>query len=841
MKHEKRLRAFFVCSRCGAYVILIGIMDSDFTSYKGLSSEQAAHLLAEHGKNQIAEENNRSAFELFLRALNNPLVYILLAASGLSIFFGEYISAGIIIVMVLLSTVLDFYNTYRAERAVKELQERVKLTVTVIRDGKQKSVELAYVVPGDHVVLVPGNLVPADGSVIEAEDFFLNEASLTGESFPAEKHQNDLVFMGTSVVTGKALMRVDKTGKETKFSAIAQTLAHAQGQTEFDRGVRSFSMLIVRVIMVLVVFIFAVNALTKHSLFESFLFALALAVGLTPELLPMIITLNLSHGSLAMGKRGIIVKKLSAIQDFGSMDILCTDKTGTLTEDKISLIKCVDCVGEESHEVFTFAYINSIFHTAIKSPLDSAIQERGGVDRRTWSKQDEIPFDFQRRRDSIIAKQKDGLFIITKGAPEEILRACVRWGSMDNAQTIDDNARDKILKEYESLSADGFRTLGIAVKALEEPQQSYRVEDEHDLVFLGFAAFLDPPKKTVAEALRLMRSYGVTIKVLTGDNELVTQKIAQQIGLEVNGVVHGPDIAVMDEQALGKAVEQATLFTRVLPDQKMRIIKALQQNQHVVGYLGDGINDAPSLKAADVGISVDNAVDVAKDTADFILLKKNLHDLIQGVEEGRRTLENTLKYMMMALSSNFGNMLSMAGASLFLPFLPMLPTQILLNNFLYDASQFTIAVDTVDPEAVTRPRKWDIGFIKKYMLIFGVVSSVFDYITFWVLLSIFNAHESVFQTGWFITSFISQIAVVYIIRTRGLLFEKSKPHPALVVSTLTAIVVGVALAQTVVGSVLFGFTPLPLALLGATILITAWYLLVAEITKLIVFRRLRFT
>ncbi len=818
-------------------------MENEYASFGGLSSREANDRLERYGRNELIEQEKSSALILLLRALNNPLVFVLLGAALLSAFLGETINALIIISMVLLSTVLDFLNSYKAEQAVHALQERVKLTVLALRDGKQREIDLSLVVPDDVILLLPGDLVPADGSILNAEDFFVNESSLTGESFPVEKRASEPVMMGTSVVTGKALMRAEKTGTATRFSSIAQRVAQADAPTEFDRGVRSFSALIVRIIIVLVTFIFVANAIGKHSFLDSFLFALALAVGMTPELLPMIITLNLSHGSLAMARRGIIVKKLSAIQNFGSMDVLCTDKTGTLTQDKIVLVTCVDKDGKESEDVLRFAYLNSVFHTAMKSPLDKAIQERASssIHVAQWNKSEEIPFDFERRRDSILVDHASERFMITKGAPEEVLRVCSEWGDARHPRTLDDAIRRDIMRQYESLSKNGFRTLAVAVRLVQDRKSSYHAEDEHNLVFIGFAAFLDPPKKTAGQALQAMRRYGVAIKVLTGDNEFVARNVAEQIGLAIQGVFQGSDIAAMDDARLRSAVEEGTLFTRLLPEQKTKIISALQRNGHTVGYLGDGINDAPSLKAADVGVSVDNAVDVAKESADFILLKKNLQDLAEGIPEGRRTMENTLKYMMMALSSNFGNMISMAGASLFLPFLPLLPGQILLNNFLYDASQFTIAVDAVDPEAVRKPRSWDMGFIKKYMLVFGLISSAFDFLTFWILFSVFKASGAAFQTGWFLESLATQTLVIYFIRTRGLLFEKSAPHPALITSSVVAVAAGIAIALSAPGSWFFGFTGLPGNLLLMIALIVAGYLAIVEIAKRILFRMAHFT
>ena len=548
---------------------------------------------------------------------------------------------------------------------------------------------------------------------------------------------------------------------------------------------------------ILVIFVFIVDALAHHSILESLLFAAALAVGLTPELLPMIITLNLTKGSLAMAKRGVIVKRLSAIQNCGSMDILCTDKTGTLTEDKIELVKYVDADGKESADVLFYAYLNSIHRSGRKNPLDGAIKEFKKVDVAGWKKVEEIPFDFERKRDSIVVTHGDGHLLISKGAPEEMSKVSHGYGI-------------EAKKEYEKLSQDGFRVLAVSIKKLKAEKNIYTKTDEKEMTFVGFVAFFDPPKKTAAESLRMLEAHGIEIKIITGDNELVSNKIARDLALPVKGTIVGTDIEKMSDAEFTKAVEANTIFARIIPGMKMRIITTLQKNGHGVGYLGDGINDAPSLKAADVGISVDNAVDVAKESADFILLRKSLRDLIEGVVEGRKTFVNTFKYLMMSLSGNFGNMLSMAGASLFIPFFPLLPTQILLNNLLYDGSQFAIPLDNVDADDVKVPRKFDIKFLKKFMLVFGPISSLFDVITFVVLLSVFHFTGAQFQTGWFLESMATQMLVVFIIRTRKVPFAESRPSKILFASIIIVLAIGWTLAIAPIGAI-FGFAPIPLS------------------------------
>jgi len=624
-------------------------------------------------------------------------------------------------------------------------------------------------------------------------------------------------------------MLVEVTGKKTKFSKIAESLEENQRPTEFERSIKDFSYLIMKITFVLVIFIFLVNAILKGSgaILESFLFAAALAVGLTPELLPMIITINLSKGSLAMAKHGVIVKKLSSIQNFGAMDVLCTDKTGTLTEDRIELVKYVDAEGKADENIFKYAYISSSFRSGFKNPLDKAVKDFKKFDVSGYTKVDEIPFDYQRKRDSIILAEGKEHFVVSKGAPEEMFSTCGFYGHIGNKLTPALAAQ--LEKEYRALSADGFRVLAVAFKPM-PAKAAYNKEDEKDMVILGFIAFLDPPKKTVTETLRVLEDYGIAIKIITGDNELVTQKIAQEIKLTVLGVLTGAEIEKLHDHQLSVAVEKTTIFARVTPEQKKRIILALQKNKHVVGFMGDGINDAPSLKTADVGISVNNAVDVAKESADLILLHKSLRELVNGVIQGRKTFANTLKYLMMGLSSNFGNMFSMAAASMFFPFLPMLPAQILLNNLLYDGSQFVIPLDNVDEDAIARPRQMKIHFLRRFMVVFGILSSVFDFLTFFVLTFVFHYTNHYFQTGWFITSFATQILVVFIIRTKHVPFYKSKPAKSLILSVFGFLALALLLALGPIKNI-FGFAPLSWAMIGCALLITLLYLACIEFAK----------
>ncbi len=795
---------------------------------QGLTEAEAERRLASSGPNEIIGRKRASALAAFLTRFKNPLVLILLAAAAISVSTGERASALIIVFIVLMSAFLDFLNTFKAEKAVQALQRRVMVTSTVIRDGRAREIPVAALVPGDLVSLKPGDLVPADGRLVRADDFFLNESSLTGESFPVERASGEDVFMGSSVETGEGWMETVSTGVATKFSAIAASLSKKEAPTDFDRGMKDFSLLVLKMTSALVVFVFFVNALVKHDLLESLLFSTALAVGLTPELLPMIVALNLSKGSLAMSRHGVIVKKLSAIQNFGSMDVLCTDKTGTLTEGKIVLLKHVDGYGRESEDVLEHAYLSSWYHSGFVNPFDTAVKEYRSIDVSSYAKIDEIPFDFVRKCESVVVEKDGRRRLIVKGAPEEVFSLCRSYGP--ERIPFDGRTRSETAATYLKLSREGFRVLALAVRDLADRREVYGKDDEREMTLLGFAAFFDPPKNTASETLRMLEASGIEIKIVTGDNDLVTRKIAADIGLPVKGVLLGEELQEMSDEALRVLVEEATIFARVNPIQKLRIISTLRKNGRVVGYVGDGINDAPSLREADVGISVDNAVDVAKASADLVLLKKSLRDLAQGVVEGRKTFANTLKYLMMSLGSNFGNMFSMAGAALFLPFLPMLPVQILFNNLLYDVAQFSIPLDRIDAEEIARPRKFDAAFVRKFMWIFGPVSSAFDFLTFWVLFTLFRSSGAVFQTGWFLESLATQTLVIHVIRTRKLPFFESRPSGALLFSTLAAVIIGWSVVVTPLGKHL-GFMAPPAPVFAAIGAIVLGYLVTVQIVK----------
>jgi P-type Mg2+ transporter len=820
------------------------LMVTHNTTLAGLSSGEVAARRATYGPNAVVREKRLAALRQFAAQLKNPLIIILLLAAVLSFFLGELVDAMIIIVIVFLSVFIDFFQEYRAERAVELLKEKISTRATVIRDGTRQDVPLSELVPGDIISLSAGDIVPADARVLSARDFFVDQSALTGESFPVEKtaqlrqgmeedpsRREQYLFMSSPVVSGSATAVVIKTGMATEYGKIAERLTARPPETEFERGLGQFSFLVTRIIFILVIFVFFTNAFFKHGVLESLLFAVALAVGLTPELLPMILTVNLAKGALAMSEKGVIVKHLASIQNFGSMDVLCTDKTGTLTDNRIALIYHVDAERNESDQVLLYSYLNSFHQTGLKSPLDEAILSSHSVEIGSYRKVDEIPFDFIRKRVSVVVEKDGSRTLITKGAPEEILKLCTRISHVngpDEPFSGEWLTRAKAL--YDSLSGEGFRLLGVASRPVGTEKSTYKLEDEADLTLHGFVAFIDPPKETAHESLVMLHDAGIDVKVITGDNELVTRHICATLDFPITRVIEGSEIARMDSDTLASAVEQANIFTRVSPPQKERIIRALMKNNHVVGYMGDGINDAPSIRAADVGITVDNAVDIAKESADIVLLKKDLRVLRDGVLEGRKTFGNTMKYIMMGTSSNFGNMISVAIASLFLPFLPLLPVQILLNNLLYDLSQSTIPTDTVDEEYLLAPKRWDIGFIKKFLLVFGPVSSLFDILTFIALIVIFHAPMELFRTVWFLESLCTQTFIIFAIRTRRVPFYKSRPGRYLILSSLLVVMTGIAITFTPVGG-LFGFVPLTLPYFLLIGVLVIGYIVVVELVK----------
>jgi P-type Mg2+ transporter len=813
----------------------------------GLSAGEAAGRLKRVGPNEPAPPRRFAALRELGGFLVNPLVLILLVASAVSATFGQVISAAIIACMVLLSIVLNFSQSYQSQLAAQRLRDRVGQRATVLRDGRALEVPAREVVPGDVVRLTTGDLVPGDGRLLSSKDLFLNEAALTGESLPREKHADaavvpgvsieeaaTAVLQGTSVVSGLGEAVVVRTGARTEFGQVAARLAGRAPQTEFERGTRQFGILILQVVLVLVFFVFFVNALFRRDPLESFLFAVALAVGLTPELLPMIVSVTLASGAVRMAQKKVIVKRLAAIENFGSMDILCSDKTGTLTVGKISVALHVNARGEEDEAVIRLAALNSTFQTGLKSPMDEAVLRHEHPAAARYRLRDEIPFDFQRRRMSVVVQDGGERLIITKGAPESVLPAC---GAVEIAGALapfDGTARVGVEALFKSLSAGGYRVLAVAYRPVPD-QAAYGIADERELRFVGFAAFLDPPREGVGDMVAALKADGVTVKIITGDNELVSQCICGQVGLDADEIVLGDAVERMSDTALATVAERTQVFARVSPMQKNRIILALRSRGHVIGCIGDGINDAPALRSADVGISVDTAVDVARDAADIILLEKRLDVLHDGVVEGRRSFGNIMKYVLMGTSSNFGNMLSMAAASLFLPFLPMLPLQILLNNFLYDLSQVPIPSDRVDATYTLKPKRWNVAFIRRYMLVIGPLSSIYDFLTFAVMLGVFHADERLFRTGWFIESLATQTLVIFVIRTAGRPWQ-SRPGTGLALGVCACAVTGAVLPFTPLAPWL-GFTPPPPLFFAILVLMVVTYLGLVEVIKRWFYRR----
>lgn len=757
----------------------------------GLTSNGAAAQLAVVGPNSVDDAAGLSALRLLLRQFESPLVLILAFAAAISLVLQQWVDAGIILAIVVGSALLSFFQEYRASTAVDELTKRLALTCRVIRDGAEHLVPVSTIVPGDLIVLSAGNLIPADGVVIDAADFLVTEASMTGESFPVEKRpgivraeapiteRTNCVFLGASVRSGTARVLAVKTGRRTEFGAIAARLRARQPETDFARGVRQFGYLLIRVMVVIVLFVLTMNLLLHRPVIESLLFAVALAVGLSPELLPAIISVTLSAGARAMSKRGVIVRRLDAIENLGSMDILCTDKTGTLTEGTIVLSEMLDADSHHSVEVRRLAFLNAAFETGIENPLDAAIVAAGtsaGLSTAGLTKIDEIPYDFMRRRLTIVVAEdtapRHHLFV-TKGAFSNVLDICSSVERDGVEVPLDDGARAELEAVFKAKGSEGFRVLAVATRRV-TIKADYDRDDERDMTFRGFLVFFDPPKPEAKTTIADLARLGIAIKVISGDNRYVTSHIAQAVGLDSTSMLTGEEIAGMRDEALWNLAPQTDLFVEIDPQQKERIVRALQRTGHSVGYLGDGINDAPALHAADVGISVEEAVDVARESADIILLSRDLDVLRTGVEDGRRTFANTLKYISITTSANFGNMISMALATPLLPFLPLAAKQILLNNFLSDVPSIAISSDNVDPERVIRPQRWNVKEIQKFMIVFGMISSVFDLLTFGFLLYVFHAGQAVFQTTWFMISLLTELAVVLVLRTRKPAFH-SRP------------------------------------------------------------------
>jgi len=797
----------------------------------GLSQVDADSRLKQYGLNEIAREKRQGVMMRLLNNIKNPLVILLTALGVLSYLTGDLRATVVIFFMVLLGVVLRFYQEMRADNAAEKLKAMVSNTATVVRDGLEAEVSLKMLVPGDIIRMAAGDMVPADVRVLSAKDLFLNQSTLTGESLPVEKKaeiasadiQNPLelpsiCFLGSNVESGSATAVVVHTGDQTYFGSLATSIIGERVLTSFDKGINKFTWFMIRFMAVMVPVVFLINGLTRHNWLEAFLFAMAVAVGLTPEMLPMIVTVNLSQGALTMARKKVIVKRLNAIQNFGAMDVLCTDKTGTITQGKIVLEKHLDVRGEPSDKVLHYGYLNSYHHTGLRNLLDEAILDHEELEERLKAKEkyrkiDEIPFDFVRRRMSVVIEDETGLnTLICKGAMDEVISQCSRVEINGEVvgKSLEYDAKSRLM--VGKLNKEGFRVIALGYKqmpgATDEPE--YSVKDESDLILLGFLAFLDPPKDTASEALRRLHGLNVDVKILTGDNEIITAYICKQVGMPVENLLLGSQIEVMDEAQLAEAVSLTSVFARLVPAHKARVIRALQSIGHVVGFMGDGINDAPALKAADVGISVDSAVDIAKESSDIILLENSLLILEQGVMEGRRVFGNIIKYIKMAASSNFGNMFSVVGASAFLPFLPMLPIQVLTNNLLYDFSQTTIPTDEVDAEWLTRPRKWAIDEIQRFILFIGPISSIFDYLTFFIMIYLFNAwtDPALFHTGWFVESLFTQTLIIHVIRTNKIPFIESRASLPLIASSLIIVAVGAWLTVSPLADAL-GFVPLP--------------------------------
>lgn len=819
-----------------------GISENLTVSEHGLTQEEANRRLLTFGPNEITSRDEKSALYHFFKKFFNPLIITLILVAIISLVLGEEVNAWIIIAMAILSIVLSFIQEHNASLAAKKLRAMVKITAPVYRDGQLVDLPIREIVPGDRIKLTAGKMIPADLKILKSNDLYINQAALTGESFPVKKSPQEssdqagspydipnLAFMGSSVASGLGEAIVLKTGASTEFGKLSRQTAKIASETAFQKGINRFAWLMIRFTFVLVVFIFIVNAIFKGNTIEALLFSLAIAIGLTPEMLPMIVTINLAKGAMDMAKKKVIIKELASIQNFGAMDVLCTDKTGTLTINDIVLIKHCDAKGNENDEILRLAYLNSHFQSGLDNLLDGAVLKHKTFNITGTKKIDELPFDFNRRIMSVIIEENGALKLISKGAPEEIFKRSKNYLLDGRIFVLDEEMKKRQEKRYEQFSQEGFRVLAIASREIDS-QEDYADDDEKDLIFAGFIAFLDPPKPTAANAVKQMNSLGIKLKILSGDNVLVTQKICSELKIPIEGILSGDEIDKLSDFDLGQKIENSNIFSRLNPLQKEKIIKALKQRGHTVGYLGDGINDAPGLKAADVGISVSNATDIAKETAQIILLEKNLMVLADCVTEGRKTFANVIKYIKMGASSNFGNMLSMTGASIFLPFLPMLPPQILLNNFLYDVSQVALPTDDVDKDYLTQPKPWNINFIKEFMIYIGPVSSIFDFATFGIMWYIFHATPELFHTGWFVESLATQVFVVYIIRTAKIPFLESRPSNTFLVATLSIVILAAILPYTFLGR-LMGFVPLPLLFFIILIAMVILYLVLVQFVK----------
>jgi len=831
------------------------------TSEQGLSQQEAQQRLKTYGHNLLPRQAF-SGVQVLLRQFKNPIFTILIACAVVAGFFAELEQSIAILSMIALSVVLGFYNEYRAEKTVDNLRKSVSLKAVVKRDGKQSEIDSSLLVPGDIVKVYVGDIVPSDMRIVECNSLEVNEATFTGESFPVEKTKETIniqhptpqqltnyLFMGTVVEHGSGLGVVFSTGKNTELGSISKSLTRSHPETEFQRGVKKYGNMLITLTAALAIGIFSLNAIIGRPLIDALLFALAVAVGLVPELMPAIVTISLSQGASKMAKVKVIVKRLVSIEDFGNMDILYTDKTGTLTDGKIVLKDYYSLEESKDPRILSYALLCNaavIGDKVTGNPIDAAIweyalknSEQKSLD--AYTKVEEIPFDYQRRMMSVVVRKGEDLIFITKGAPESIIPKCKYVDLIERSGSVSD-ALDSINTKFFNLSQQGYRILAIAYRKMEE-KKIYTIEDENDLTFLGFLIFTDPPKEGACQAIEKLKRMGVAVKILTGDNELVARKICEDLKIPVKRVVSGSDLAQMSATEFQELVEETTIFARITPEQKLDVIKALKKNGHVIGYMGDGVNDAPALYEADVGISVDTAVDVSKDAADIVLLEKDLGILANGIEEGRKIFGNTMKYILMGTSSNFGNMFSAAAASVFLPFLPMLPMQILFMNLLYDVANMTLPTDNVDEEYTQWPKKWDIGFVRKFTLFFGPFSSLYDFLTYGIMLFIFGAvtleKAPLFQSGWFVESFWTEVLVIFVIRTRRIPFLTSRPGKWLTILTLSCIAFGTILPFTLLGSFL-GFTALPTDYWVLLILMVLTYLLLVDAGKVFFYKICKF-
>ena len=818
------------------------------STQKGLTGDEARQRLAQFGPNLLKPQKRSDVLTLLIDQFKSPIILILLVATVLSLFLHDAVDASIILSIVFVSGLLGFWQERGASNVVAKLLSIVQIKAAVMRDGALKDIPVEEIVPGDIIILKAGDIVPGDGLVQESKDLFVDEAMLTGETFPAEKavgvspvekplgQRTNALWMGTHVVSGSATALVVRTGKETEFGKVSERLKLRPQETDFEHGIRRFGFFLMEVTMVLVVAIFAINVYLARPVLDSFLFSLALAVGLTPQLLPAIISINLSHGAKRMAKEKVIVKRLSSIENLGSMNVICSDKTGTLTEGIVQVQSTLDIDGAPSDKVFLYAYINAFFESGFANPIDEAIRTHSKLDLSAYQKVDEIPYDFLRKRLSILVLHDNAHLMVTKGALRDVLAVCTSAEAAGGTIVDIASVNDRIQQRFAELSGKGLRTLGVAYRNMGS-EASIKKDKEAGMTFAGFLVLFDPPKPNILETITSLKKLGVSLKIITGDNHLVAASVSQQMGLSNTQILAGPELNQLSDAALINRVARVDVFAEIEPNQKERIISALRKAGNVVGYMGDGINDASALHVADVGISVDTAVDVAKDAADIVLLEKNLGVLIDGVREGRTTFANTLKYVFMATSANFGNMFSMAGVSLILPFLPLLPKQILLTNLLTDFPEMTIATDRVDDAMVDHPRRWDIKAIRLFMITFGIVSSVFDFVTFGVLLLVLHATQIQFRTGWFLESVVSAALIVLVIRTRQPFF-RSRPGKFLLIATLSIVTITVILPYTPLAG-LFGFGPLPLSfllLIGGVVLL---YIITAELVKSVFYRKVR--